>query len=371
MGLFKSIKKAFKKVTRGIKKVVKGVVKGVKKVVKKISSSKILKALAIAAAVVVTGGAAIGAFTGGAGVTAGTFGSNFANWMMTTSKAVTGGSLFGTSTALARGAGTAAKFIASPFKAVGTALGSAAATVTDFTGLTTEASRTGINVSQQAAIAGQPLTTPMPSLSEDQILQGLNPAEVAKAQQDAFFMPSTSVESQLASSTQAAFESGSAIGTSTGVVSPTLTTTAGSFNVPTALPSVSYATGTPAQQLAQTVPASLGIDPSVAKQATQATQSWAQRNPKSAAFLKGAGTVATQVGTSVAAGYAMHQLTAPDETGSMGGLRTEGASSFDPLRVYAAERGIADADISKYFTFGNTAEAGNMPLFQQQTIGVA
>ena len=89
-----------------------------------------------------------------------------------------------------------------------------------------------------------------------------------------FFMPSTSVESQLASSTQAAFESGSAIGTSTGVVSPTLTTTAGSFNVPTALPSVSYATGTPAQQLAQTVPASLGIDPSVATQATQASNNY-------------------------------------------------------------------------------------------------
>jgi len=291
------------------------------------------------------------------------------NGMMTTSQAVTGGSLFGTSTALARGAGTAAKFVASPFKAVGTALGSAAATVTDFTGLTTEASRTGINVSQQAAIAGQPVTTPMPSLSEDQILQGLNPAEVAKAQQDAFFMPSTSVESQLASSTQAAFESGSAIGTSTGVVSPTLTTTAGSFNVPTALPSVSYATGTPAQQLAQTVPASLGIDPSVAKQATQATQSWAARNPKTASFLT---KVGTGVATSVATGYAMQQIAGdPEETGSMAGLRTEGASSFDPLRVYAAERGIADSDISKYFTFGNTAEAGNMPLFQQQTIGVA
>ena len=364
MGLFKSIKKAFKKVTRGIKKAVKGVVKGVKKVVKKISSSKILKALAIAAAVVVTGGAAVAAFTGGTAAS-----GTFAGWMMNASQAVTGGTLFGTSTAVARAAGTAAKFIATPFKAVGTALGSAAATVTDFTGLTTEASRTGINVSQQAAIAGQPVTTPMPSLSEDQILQGLNPAEVAKAQQDAFFMPSTSVESQLASSTQAAFESGSAIGTSTGVVSPTLTTTAGSFNVPTALPSVSYATGTPAQQLAQTVPASLGIDPSVAKQATQATQSWAARNPKTASFL---GTVGTGVATSVATGYAMQQIAGdPEETGSMAGLRTEGASSFDPLRVYAAERGIADADISKYFTFGNTAEAGNMPLFQQQTIGVA
>ena len=364
MGLFKKIKKAFKKVTRGIKKAVKGVVKGVKKVVKKISSSKILKALAIAAAVVVTGGAAVAAFTGGTAAS-----GTFAGWMMNASQAVTGGTLFGTSTAVAKAAGTAAKFIASPFKAVGTALGSAAATVTDFTGLTTEASRTGINVSQQAAIAGQPVTTPMPSLSEDQILQKLNPAEVAKAQQDAFFMPSTSVESQLASSTQAAFESGSAIGTSTGVVSPTLTTTAGSFNVPTALPSASYATGTPAQQLAQTVPASLGIDPSVATQAAQATQSWAQRNPNTAKFLTNVGT---GVATSVATGYAMQQIAGdPEETGSMAGLRTEGASSFDPLRVYAAERGIADSDISKYFTFGNTAEAGNMPLFQQQTIGVA
>ena len=37
----------------------------------------------------------------------------------------------------------------------------------------------------------------------------------------------------------------------------------------------------------------------------------------------------------------------------------------------AGSSGIADADISKYFTFGNTPEAGNMPLFQQQTIGVA
>ena len=60
----------------------------------------------------------------------------------------------------------------------------------------------------------------------------------------------------------------------------------------------------------------------------------------------------------------------PEQQGSMGGLRTEGATQFDPLQVYAANRGIADTDISKYFTFGNTAEAGNMPLFTQQTIGV-
>jgi hypothetical protein len=65
MGLFKKLKKAFKKVTSGIKKAIKGVVKGVKSVVKKIGSSKLFKALVIAGAIIVTGGAAIGAFTGG------------------------------------------------------------------------------------------------------------------------------------------------------------------------------------------------------------------------------------------------------------------------------------------------------------------
>ncbi len=362
MGLFKSIKKAFKKVTRGIKKAVKGVVKGVKKVVKKISSSKILKALAIAAAVVVTGGAAVAAFTGGTAAS-----GTFAGWMMNASQAVTGGTLFGTSTAVARAAGTAAKFIATPFKAVGTALGSAAATVTDFTGLTTEASRTGINVSQQAAIAGQPLTTPMPSLSEDQILQGLNPAEVAKAQQDAFFMPSTSVESQLASSTQAAFESGSAIGTSTGVVSPTLTTTAGSFNVPTALPSASYATGTPAQQLAQTVPSSLGIPPVEASASVAEKLSLTEKYPKTTAFLSSAaGSVAGKVFDAYT-----DSLLAGDPTGRGGaGIGEEGGARKDPISIYSNELNINPDDYSKYFTFGNTIEAGNMPLFQQQTIEV-
>ena len=343
MGLFKSIKKAFKKVTRGIKKVVKKTVRGIKKVVKKISSSKILKALAIAAAVVVTGGAAVAAFTGGAGVTAGTFGANFANWMMTTSAKVTGGSLFGTSTALARGAGTVAKVVASPFKAIGTTLGSTAATVTDFTGLTTEAGRTGF----------------VPSgLTDAEISQVLTetPASIASSTTSGTLnLPTTlpaagPVPTQLSTGTltmPTTLPAGTSIGTSSGVVGTQIT-------------------GGATAQLSQTVPAALNIDPSVA---TQATQSWSQRNPRTADFLTNVGT---GVATSVATGYAMQQIAGdPEETGSMAGLRTEGASSFDPLRVYAAERGIADSDISKYFTFGNTAEAGNMPLFQQQTIGVA
>ena len=153
MGLFKKLKKAFKKVTGAVKKVVKKVVKGVKKVAKKIGSSKILKALAIAAAVVVTGGAAIGAFTGGAGVAAGTAGSTFANWMMTTSQAVTSGTLFGTGAAMKPGVGKVltqtgnflAQTAAKPFEYIGTSAGNITRGVTDFTGLTDAASKGVVN----------------------------------------------------------------------------------------------------------------------------------------------------------------------------------------------------------------------------------
>jgi len=155
MGLFKKLKKAFKKVTGAVKKVVKKVVKGVKKVAKKIGSSKILKALAIAAAVVVTGGAAIGAFTGGAGVAGATKLGQFANWAMNASKTVTSGSLFGSAAGkkgvskfLTQAGNFATKTVAKPFGAIGTTAGNIAAGVTDFTGLTTEASRTGLSTEE-------------------------------------------------------------------------------------------------------------------------------------------------------------------------------------------------------------------------------
>lgn len=155
MGLFKKLKKAFKKVTGAVKKVVKKTIKGVKKVVKKISSSKVLKALAIAAAVVVTGGAAVGAFTGGAGVAGATKLGQFANWAMNASKTVTSGSLFGSAAGkkgvakfLTQAGNFATKTIAKPFGAIGTTAGNIAAGVTDFTGLTTEASRTGLSTEE-------------------------------------------------------------------------------------------------------------------------------------------------------------------------------------------------------------------------------
>jgi hypothetical protein len=143
MGLFSSIKKAFKKVVKGVKKVVKKVVGGVKKVVKKIGSSKILKALAIAAAVVVTGGAALGAF----GTSAAT--SSFGSWMVGASQKVLGGTLFGTTAGnplvrvLQKTGNFVAKTAAKPFGAAGKAIGSVAGGIADLTPFSDKATRMG------------------------------------------------------------------------------------------------------------------------------------------------------------------------------------------------------------------------------------
>ena len=308
MGLFKSLKKAFKKVTSGIKKAVKGVVKGVKKVAKKISSSKILKALAIAAAVVVTGGAALTAF-GGTGALAS---SQFGTWMMSTSQSILGGAAFGTSATSTVGkfvqgaANFTAKTVAAPFGAVGGAIGSTA--------------RVGANLIQGKDLlaagpagAGTAVTAPTPFSGA--ALSGQN--VVADT---VYFDP---VNNTYADKT-----------TGKALTADELKRLPDSYKM-----TVDKATGKVAQ--------GKGTVGRIAE------------------------TVATGTATSVLSGAALQAIQGdPEQQGSMGGLRTEGATQFDPLRVYAAERGIADTDISKYFTFGNTAEAGNMPLFQQQTIGV-
>jgi len=123
MGLFKKIKKAFKKVVKGVKKAVKGVVKGVKKVAKKIGSSKILKALAMAAAVIVTGGAAIGAIGGTAAT------STFGSWMVGASSAITSVPVVGT--------------LFKPFAAAGKLGGNIIGGTTDLLGITDKATRMG------------------------------------------------------------------------------------------------------------------------------------------------------------------------------------------------------------------------------------
>ena len=148
MGLRSRLKKVFKKVIGSVKKVIKKVVGGVKKVVKKIGSSKILKALLIAAAVVVTGGAAIGAFGGSFATT------QFGSWMVGASQKVLGGTLFGTGATMSPGVGKfltqtgnfLAKTVAKPFGAVGSTIGNVAGGATDLLGITDKASRMGYMV---------------------------------------------------------------------------------------------------------------------------------------------------------------------------------------------------------------------------------
>ena len=343
MGLFSKIKKAFKKVTGAVKKVVKKVVKGVKKVVKKISSSKILKALAVAAAVVVTGGAAIGAFTGGAAAS-----GTFAGWMMNASQAVTGFTVGGVNVGA----------VMKPFASAGKMLGKAAAGVTDFTGLTTEASRTGSV--QASAISGKPFgiestategaVSSGTQLTTEQILAGETPASIARASQ----MPSA----------QGALNLPSTLPSSV----PGATTVSGyQLNIPTTIPGatgVSAGAGA-AEQLAVNVPKVLGKTP-----ATEVA--------KTGFFDTTAGkvvsTVGRTVGTAALTGMTQQYIAGdPEQQGSMAGAAVEGAEYSDPLKVFAAQKGIDTDSIYQHIMYGNSdpsSQYGN-DLYRQATFGVA
>jgi hypothetical protein len=252
-----------------------------------------------------------------------------------------------------------------PFAAVGSAIGTGVSAVTGINlaqptvalpnTIATPSAVSGTTATTAEIAAGtDALSTTVATLADPTINPAIAASQAATGQALSIptkIIPDTLSQSQLLSGVNPATAAANA--------------TAGGLNLPATLSS-GMTPLTEAQILAGQNPATVAA---ASSNAAKATQSWAARNPKTAKFL---GTVGTGVATSVATGYAMQQIAGdPEETGSMAGLKTEGASSFDPLRVYAAERGIADADISKYFTFGNTVEAGNMPLFQQQTIGVA
>ena len=98
-----------RKVVRKVKKAVKKVTRGVKKVFKKIKKSKILKAIALVGAAIVTGGAFVGAY--GGAMKASTVGS----WLFNTSNAILATPVVGT--------------LATPFKWLGAAAGNVAAGV--------------------------------------------------------------------------------------------------------------------------------------------------------------------------------------------------------------------------------------------------
>jgi len=97
------------------------------------------------------------------------------------------------------------------------------------------------------------------------------------------------------------------------------------------------------------------------------TKSFSEKYPNTTAFVQGAGT---SVANTMLNTYAQ-SLMAGDPPGRTGaGIGEEGASRRDPIGIYSNALDINPNDFTKHFTFGNTVETGNMPLFQQQTLEV-
>lgn len=319
MGLFSSIKKAFKKVVKGVKKIVKKVVGGVKKVVKKIGSSKILKALAIAAAVVVTGGAAIGAFGGKLATT------KFGSWMVGASQKVLGGTLFGTSAAnplvrvLQQAGNFTTKMVAKPFGAIGKAAGSVAGGATDFLGITDKASRMGYVLDP---------TTGKYVVDTSKTFQSAGPT--------GYFTDDLSGQTlaQTKAGNLGTIGIGKVVDPVTGkVVEGTLTAGTG-------------------QLTGQTV----------------GQVSTAPQGQTTGQIMKSA---AINQGFNLASSAVASKYFSEDPRGESDSLYLEGKTPLTPLQVYASQSNINIADIYNYPTYG-TGDPGymmNAALFSQDTIG--
>jgi len=314
MGLFSSIKKAFKKVVNGVKKVVKKVVGGVKKVVKKIGSSKILKALAIAAAVVVTGGAAIGAFGGKLATT------QFGSWMVGASQKVLGGTLFGTTAGnplvrvLQQTGNFVAKTAAKPFGAAGKAIGSVAGGATDFLGITDKATRMGYVLDP---------TTGKYVVDTSKTFQG-----------EGYFTD------DLSGQTLAEVKAGELGTIGTGKVIDPDTGKAVYGNI--------------------TADASGALKANVGEQIST--------GPTTGEIMKSA---AINQGFNLASSAVASKYFSEDPRGQSDSLYLEGKTPLTPLQVYASQSNINIADIYNYPTYG-TGDPGymmNAALFSQDTIG--
>lgn len=309
LGIKGGIKGFFDGVGKRIKKTVKRVGKGLSKAWKKMKKSKILKALAIAAAVIVTGGAAIGAFGGSLAS------SGFGTWMINAGNAITGFTLGGTTAAgttaafgttatggsIVAGTGLNVGAVLKPLAAVGKGLGTTARAVTDFTGLTDLAKENQAILESETSKL-QDIGARMSDISERGSSEYL---ELQKQQLD---------QMQVVADTQ------QRIGGSPMTAS---TTETGFFD--TTAGRVTEAVGT---------------------------------------------TVLGSTLSGVAANYIAGD---PAPQGAMAGAAYEGASHFDPLRVYAAANNINTNDIYSHLLYGNSDPStmyGN-DLFKQQTFQVA
>ena len=312
MGLFSKIKKGLKKVRKAVTSTIKGTWKKLKKVVKKVTKSKLFKAVATIGAIIVTGGAAIGAF--GGSLASSTFGS----WMVGASNTIAGGTLFGTgATGIAGAAQTAGNFLtkmaAKPFASAGKAIGSVAGGVSDLTGLTTKQGRMGyrLDSATNKYVVDTSKTLKSGSLKGDTVAQ-------LKAQR-----PGENIMAL-----------GKGVDATTGKVM------AGTLQPKTVYSAAQFA-----------------------GDASKATgTNW--------------GELALQTGanitTGVATGYALNELTTGDPSGTMTGLAVEGKEMKDPLAIYRGDKLMNITDIYQNLLYGpaDPYSAATTELFKQQTIGL-
>lgn len=312
MGLFSKIKKGLKKIKKKVVGGIKKQFKRLKKVVKKVTKSKLFKAIATIGAIIVTGGAAIGAF--GGSLASSTFGS----WMVGASNTIAGGTLFGTgATGIAGAAQTAGNFLtkmaAKPFAATGKAIGSVAGGVSDLTQLTTKQGRMGYKLD--------------PTTNKYIV-------DTSKTLKSGSLKSSTVAELKAARPGENIMALGKGVDVTTGEVM------AGTLQ-----PKTVYS---PAQ---------------FAGDASKATgTNW--------------GELALQTGanitTGVATGYALNELTTGDPSGTMTGLAVEGKEMKDPLAIYRGDKLMNITDIYQNLFYGpaDPYSAATTELFKQQTIGL-
>jgi len=348
MGIFSSIGKFFKKIVKGVGKAIKGVVKGVKKVVKKISKSKILKALAVAAAVVVTGGAAIGAFGGSLAT------STFGQFMIGASQKLAGGALFGTAAtpgtfvgALQTAGNFASKVLFKPFATAGKFAGSALGGVTDFAGITTKAGRMGytnIGTAANPIWKADPAKTFKGGAFDVGNLEGQTFAEFHSGATGTYIDPYTGASTKV--------PSGYAFETATGAAGET--------------PQLYQMTP---EALEKTYGAEAGFDEG-GKLINMSTGTAIEPPPSPSLLGKYKEPVITsaiQTGISAAGGFLMQQL--EDEEGRQTAMATESKEYQDALQIYAAQQGTDIAGIYNNLAFGN-ADPGfvaNSALYTQST----
>lgn len=326
MGLFSKIKKGLKKIKKKVVGGIKKQFKRLKKVVKKVTKSKLFKAIATIGAIIVTGGAAIGAF--GGSLASSTFGS----WMVGASNTITGGTLFGTGgNFLARAGNFTTKMLAKPFASAGKAIGSVAGGVSDLTGLTTKQGRMGYRLDEAT---GKYFVDTEKTLKSggpfDDSLKGKTVADLKAA---------TPGENIMAI--------GKGVDVTTGEVM------AGTLQ---SAPPSGFSTMSSGQEFAGDA-AKAVVDPK-----SLTGSKWGDF-----ALQTGA-----SVGGSIATGYALNELTAGDPTGQMAGLAVEGREPKDPLRIYQAERAMSFNDIYQNLLYGpaDPFSAASTELYKQQTIGM-